>query len=185
MWPIDRSRSNTPPGQSLKIFNINNYLNLSLCVVSFAISAATAHAEGLYKWRDKNGIVTYSQTAPQGVDASAVETVHVTTLTPAQQRAALSLLRKDERTGNEYAKKLEQSWNRVDAKISAAIRDLHKAEAALKTGRAPQPGERLGNAGGGSRLTQGYFDRLHALEKNIDHARHTLDNAYQERNALR
>lgn len=185
MWLNDRSRFNTLPRQILKIFNKNNYLFLSVCAASFAASAVTAHAESLYKWRGKNGVVTYSQTAPQGVDASAVETVNVTTLTPAQQRAALTLLRKDERAGNEYARKLEQSWKHVDAKISVALRDLHKAEAALKTGRAPQPGERLGNAGGGSRLTQAYFDRLHALEKKIDQARLALDNAYQERNALR
>lgn len=185
MWPTDRSRFNTLQRQILKMSIKNNCLSIFICVASFAACAATAHAEGLYKWRDKNGVVTYSQTAPQGVDASAVETVNVTTLTPAQQRAALQLLRKDERTGNDYARKLEQSWNRVDAKISAALRDLHKAEAALKTGRAPQPGERLGNAGGGSRLTQAYFDRLRALENKIDYAKRALDNAYQERNALR
>lgn len=185
MWLTDRSRFNTPSRQILTIFIKNNCLLLSIFVASLAACAATAHAEGLYKWRDKNGVVTYSQTAPQGADAGAVETVNVNTLTPAQQRAALQLLHKDERTGNDYARKLEQSWNRVDAEISAALRDLHKAEAALKTGRAPQPGERLGNAGGGSRLTQAYFDRLHALEKKIDHAKLALDKAYQERNALR
>lgn len=185
MWLTNRSSFNTLPRQILKISIKNNYLSIFICVASFAACAATAHAEGLYKWRDKSGVVTYSQTAPQGVDASTVETVNVTTLTPAQQRAALQLLRKDERTANDYAKKLERSWNRVDAKISVALRDLHKAEAALKTGRAPQPGERLGNAGGGSRLTQAYFDRLQALEKKIDQAKLALDNAYQERNALR
>lgn len=185
MWPIDRSRFNKLPRQISEISIKNNYLLIFICAVSFAASAATARAEGLYKWRDKNGVVTYSQTAPQNVDAGAVETVNVNTLTPAQQRAALQLMRKDERTANDYAKKLERSWNRVDAKISTALRDLHKAEAALKTGRAPQPGERLGNAGGGSRLTQAYFDRLHALEKKIEQAKLALDNAYQERNALR
>lgn len=54
---------------------------------------------------------------------------------------------------------------------------LRKAEAALAAGKEPLPGERIGTAGGGSRLTEAYFARQKRLEATVEAARRELEAA--------
>ena len=54
---------------------------------------------------------------------------------------------------------------------------LHDAEVALAMGKEPQPNETQGTAGGGQRLTDGYWARQKRLETNVEQARRNLENA--------
>jgi hypothetical protein len=64
------------------------------------------------------------------------------------------------------------------------VRRLTDAERALSTGREPQPGERAGIAGGGSRLREEYFGRQRQLEVEVQAARTGLEAAYRARSEL-
>ncbi len=63
------------------------------------------------------------------------------------------------------------------AEVREAEQMLRAAEAAQAAGKEPLPGERLGNAGGGSRLTDEYWARQKALKAAVTDARKRLDAA--------
>lgn len=109
-------------------------------------------------------------------------------LSPEQRRAA-QLLRRQEKAESARVTRevssLEDQWRRVDREIVAAHSGFARAEQALQKGRTPLPGERRGNVGGGSRLTEGYFQRLRRLEMLVERAKERLDRAYAARNALK
>jgi hypothetical protein len=66
--------------------------------------------------------------------------------------------------------------------VRDAEQSLRAAEEAKRSGEEPLPGERLGTAGGGSRLSDEYFERQKQLEQNVETARRELNDA---RNAAR
>jgi len=69
----------------------------------------------------------------------------------------------------------------ADDPVRSAERELQKAKAALEAGREPKPGERVGTAGGASRLTDAYFERIKSLENAIAGAQKKLDDALAQR----
>lgn len=155
---------------------------LLMCIFPFA----AAEQETVYRSVEPDGTVTYSAWPP--TDARKVEPVRIDTLSPEQRRAVESL-REEEREENaavsERMVKRERRLTGADESVTRAIERLNAAELALKQGRAPLPAERIGTAGGRSRLTEAYFERLSQLEKAIEDARAKLRQAYAERNALR
>jgi hypothetical protein len=62
-------------------------------------------------------------------------------------------------------------------RVREAEEALRVAEEAKRNGDEPLPGERLGLAGGGSRLSEEYFQRQKQLEENVVNARSTLEQA--------
>lgn len=85
----------------------------------------------------------------------------------------------------DQARAMEAQWRRVDREIISADKALVRSEKALQQGRTPLPGERTGKVGGGSRLTEAYFQRVHGLEAAVEQAKQRLDLAYAARNALK
>jgi len=73
----------------------------------------------------------------------------------------------------------------ADDEVRAAERNLAAAKARLDAGREPLPGERMGLAGGGSRLNQSYWNRQRQLETVVSDAQAQLDRAVAGRNAAR
>ncbi len=61
-----------------------------------------------------------------------------------------------------------------EAKIRAAEDKVSRAEAALAAGREQREGDRIGTASGGSRLTEGYQERVKQLEQDVAKARAEL-----------
>ena len=72
----------------------------------------------------------------------------------------------------------------ADQTVNRALRSLSQAERAARDGRVPHAGERIGNAGGGSRLRSEYFDRQKHLEDAIQQARVRVDEAYRRRSQI-
>ena len=62
-----------------------------------------------------------------------------------------------------------------DAKLQAAEQKLRDAQAARAAGEEPLEGERIGTAGGGSRLSETYQERQRKLEAAVESARRELD----------
>jgi hypothetical protein len=78
-----------------------------------------------------------------------------------------------------------QTLDAAIAEISDAERELAVARRRLEAGREPLPGERIGTAKGGSRLSPDYERRLAELEREVAEAEARAKRAYEARNALR
>ena len=75
--------------------------------------------------------------------------------------------------------------DRAYDELLAAQIALQQAEAARELGVEPQPGERIGTVGGGSRLSDEYWERQKRLEADGELARRRLDEAIARWNAVR
>ncbi|MGH8640530.1 MAG: DUF4124 domain-containing protein [Burkholderiales bacterium] len=64
-----------------------------------------------------------------------------------------------------------------DSTVRTAEEALKKAEAAREAGKEPLPGERVGTAGGASRLTDDYWKRQKKLEEAVETARRNVGQA--------
>jgi len=144
---------------------------ISLLVLLLAASGAFAQA--MYKSTMPDGKVIYGEKPAPG--AQRVETVTVpppksgiTVVTPAEKTQVDQRIQ--QRSAAESAKQSE---------LDDARRQLQQAETALQSGKEPLPGERLGTAGGKSRLTDDYWERQKKLEQAVESARARLDKAEQ------
>jgi hypothetical protein len=162
-------------------------LMLALALWACLPAARPAQADELiYKSVEPNGETSYSWRPDP--DAVRTEPIEIKTLTPEQRRAMERSRSEDlkaERSADAYAARLQEQWTRVDNEIRDATEKLQAAEAKLRSGRTPLPGEREGMRGGGSRLTQAYFDRLRGLALKVERAKQRLDQSYAARNALK
>lgn len=75
--------------------------------------------------------------------------------------------------------------DRAYEEMLLARQGLDEAEARRERGVEPLPGERLGIAGGGSRLDEAYFERQKRLQQEVDEARERYREAIGRWNALR
>ncbi len=78
----------------------------------------------------------------------------------------------------EALKELEKSRGKREAagaKLQAAEEALRQAEAARAAGKEPFPGERVGTAGGASRLNDAYEARQKKLNDAVQNAQRNLD----------
>jgi hypothetical protein len=76
----------------------------------------------------------------------------------------------------------------LDEATSEVIRaemQLEDAKRQQEAGIEPLPGERTGNAAGGSRLNEAYFERQKLLAKYVGYAETMLKKAIEDRNKLR
>jgi len=143
-------------------------------------------ADVIYKSVGKDGVVTYSDTPISG--SVKTETIEVDTLSPEERRAALMMRANQKHLDQETLERMrakEEEWRKIDQEILRAQADLKDAEEALENGRAPLPGETKGTAGGFSRLSESYFQRLESMEQAVKDARDRLNEAYQAREQLR
>lgn len=62
-------------------------------------------------------------------------------------------------------------------KVQAAEQAVRNAEAARASGKEPLEGERIGTAGGSSRLSETYYDRQRKLEDAVEKAQRELEAA--------
>ena len=142
---------------------------LPVLVLASFFAASGAAAEELYKSIMPDGKVVYGEKPEPG--AKKVEKLPATppktgtrVLTPEEKKGI------DQRFKQRAAQ--EDTWRR---QLEAAYAQLKSAEAARETGKEPLPGERLGTATGGSRLTDEYWVRQKSLDAAVDAARKRVD----------
>ena len=120
-----------------------------------------------------DGRVIYGdKPAPGAKESRQVDTTQQNISTPGPTIAPTT----DTRSGNLDAanEQVRQAQQRLDA-----------AKAALQSGREPREGERIGIAGGGSRLNEDYDKRIKSLEDEVSAAQKGLDAALARRNSAR
>ena len=139
-------------------------------ILVVGLLAQSAAAQTLYKSISPDGRVTYSDKPPADAVKTEKKQLDTTKLgvTPPTQGEKSTLQQLE--SGRQVR---EFDQNRI-RNLEIA---LHDAETALSIGKEPQPNERLGTAGGGQRLTDGYWARQKTLEANVELARRNLENA--------
>jgi hypothetical protein len=146
-------------------------------------TAAAAHADTLsvYKWIDKDGVVSYSQTMPTEQGAHNVTTIRIDSLPLEQQRAASRMLAHLEKLSDAETDAREQRLAIADQRIDAALGRLQQAEHRLSEGSTPTGDDRIGTVGGHARLRDSYFERVSQLQADVGQAQQALSDAYAAR----
>ena len=148
----------------------------ALIATALAVAAGTsALGQGVYRYKDSQGNTVYTDKPPAGNDT--VQRLEIPPQ-PAQSPA---------RGQSDAEKKLLEAANRRSADLDRAASDvvaafnaLRAAEARRDAGVEPEEGDRSG------RFLRGqYYQRLQALERDVQAAQARLDEALARRNALR
>ncbi len=147
--------------------------------------AALADVTKVYEWREASGVLSFSQEPPppqtKGVTVREIDTE---TFTPAQRLAVRLRLSGLDAEQQADAKRFRDQVADADRTVSLALQRLSGAEQAVRSGRTPRAYERIGNAGGGTRLKASYFDRQKSVESSAESARAGVELAYRQRAEL-
>jgi hypothetical protein len=130
------------------------FLAASICLMATGFAGAQA----IKKFVTPDGRVIYSDVPIEGAR-------EVGRLDAARRRAEQA----------DSARERSQEAIERQEKIRQAERRLADAKSALENGKEPLPGERIGTAGGASRLTEAYFQRQAANERAVEKAQKDLD----------
>lgn len=158
---------------------------LTATVALCGVQTAMADETKVFEWRDANGVTSYSQNPPppktRGVTSLELDTK---SFTPAQRAAVRAHLARLDAAAQADSARYRAQVAAADQTVNRALRSLSQAERAARDGRTPHAGERVGNAGGGSRLRSEYFDRQKQLEDAIQEGRARVDEAYRLRSQI-
>jgi hypothetical protein len=137
-----------------------------------------AEAGFLYKSTMPDGKVIYGDAPMPGatkVDKTRPDTSKkgITAATPKETEALRRL--ESERASSAAAANSQQATPTYTAAgLEAKLREL---ELAREKAKEPLPGERIGTAGGASRLTDAYWERQKRLDQSLDSLRKDIDSA--------
>lgn len=152
---------------------------LRTTVAGLLLAAALPAPAEIYRWTDAAGRVHYGDRRAAPATLGEFRPDLADAAEPASPPAMESPSAVRERVRARLAA-LEQA----QAGIVEARKALERALAQRERGVEPLPGERLGMAGGGSRLAPAYFERQARLEEEVRRARAQLDAAHAARNEL-
>ena len=139
-----------------------------VCCLAAALLLQPAVAQTLYKSTMPDGRIVYGDKPAPG--AAKVEESKIDT---SSKGLGGSTPRETEALQN-----LEKSRGKREAtgaRLQAAEEALRQAEAARAAGTEPLPGERVGTAGGASRLNDAYYARQKKLNDAVENAQRNLD----------
>lgn len=142
----------------------------STLTVTLLLAATGTHAQTMYKSTMPDGRVVYGEKPVPGAK-------RVDAITPPAAKPGVTIVTPAEKAG--VAKGTADKRAAQERELDEARRQLQEAEAARETGKEPLPGERIGTAGGMSRLTDAYWERQKKLEQAVETARARLDKAEQ------
>src|SRR5712692_7550972 len=124
-----------------------------LVALVLALAPAFAAAETVYKYQRSDGSTVYSDVPLRG--AKLIGRFHLVPAPPPKAEPA-----RPERGAvtdpDESPRQRVQDLHAADAAVKAADQSLKEALERQQAGVEPQPGERLGNVGGRSRLAPNY-----------------------------
>jgi len=147
----------------------------SMVILASVITAALlqpAMAQTLYKSTLPDGRIVYGdKPAPDAVkvEESKLDTSSkgIGVTTPREPKTLREL---EKSRGKREA---------ADARLQAAEEALRQAEAARAAGKEPLEGERIGTAGGASRLNDAYYARQNKLNEDVQKAQRNVDQLRQ------
>ena len=140
------------------------------CILIAAMLLQPAAAQVLYKSTMPDGSIVYG-------DKPAPDAVKVDETRPDISKRGIGGTTPREK---EVLREMEKSRAQREAgqdRVQAAEQAVRNAEAARASGKEPLENERIGTAGGTSRLNESYYDRQRKLEEAVDSARRDLEAA--------
>lgn len=143
------------------------------------LTMTVSQAQEIKKYITPDGKTIYSdEPIPGAREAGSV--APPPPIDPEARDEAEAAAREEARRANESAAQRQQQ-SAGQASIEDAEQQLEGARKALAAGKDPLPGERRGTAGGGSRLTDAYFQRQRANEQAVKDAERMLEAARARR----
>ncbi len=149
--------------------------SVSIAVIALAFAAAALPAAGqtMQKYVTPDGKTVYSDRPIPG--ARLVDQIAPPPPVDPQAAAAAQARAKEEaQKANASATKRAEGGTTTQTQEDAAAA-LARAKEQLEKGKEPLPGERLGTASGGSRLTDAYWARQRANEQAVKNAEARLN----------
>lgn len=144
------------------------WLGVGLCLAS-----GLAGAQGVYKSVDAHGKVIFSDKPP--ADAKSVTPVEIKPgPSEADVREAVARERAIGQAASEVGKPRAGARQNRASSVADAKAELADAERSLDEAKQIGPGDRKGTAGGGSRLSEDYRQRVQAAEAAVEAARKGL-----------
>jgi hypothetical protein len=138
--------------------------------IAAALLLQPAVAQTLYKSTLPDGSVVYG-------DKPAPDAVKVEETRPDVSKGGIGgTTPREQEALKEFEKGRLQREGGQD-KVTAAEQALRNAEAARAAGKEPLASERIGTAGGASRITDDYYARQKKLDDAVEKARRELDQA--------
>lgn len=141
-----------------------------ICISLSLVLAVDAYAESkIYKYVDKNGVVSFSSKPPPGakeaapVDIPEGNIIHKRTDLTEQEK---EFQRKDKELGAKLDQRIKKQKERA-REIASAKQEVKKRKEELEKGKEPLPGERVGTVYGNSRLRPSYHQRVKRLEEQL------------------
>ncbi len=139
-----------------------------LLLVILASAAFQAAAQTAYRSVDEQGNVTFSDTPVSG--AAQEEKVRIDAPAPTAKDLQETRQREAELQKAAGQAGASRAASQVDREKTAS-QNVREAEKRLEDTRQVREGDRLGTAGGGSRLTPEYQERVREAEAEVDRAR--------------
>ena len=139
-------------------------------IVAAALLLQPAVAQTLYKSTMPDGSIVYG-------DKPAPDAVKVDETRPDIKKGGIGgTTPREQEALKEFEKGRLQREGGQD-KVTAAEQALRNAEAARAAGKEPLASERIGTAGGASRITDAYYERQKKLDADVERARRELGEA--------
>ena len=138
------------------------------CWLAAALLLQPAVAQTLYKSTMPDGRIVYG-------DKPAPDAVKVEETRPDIKKGGLGGTTAREQEALKELEKARLQREGGEDKVTAAEQALRNAEAARAAGKEPLASERIGTAGGGSRITDAYYERQKKLDADVEQARRELE----------
>ncbi len=138
------------------------------CLIVIALLVQSVPAQTLYKSIMPDGRVVYG-------DRAEPDAAKVTSSKPDTSKTGVQVLPPG---AERKVEKMQATRQRSEAsadKRRQAEEAVRKAEAAVANGKEPLPGERIGTAGGASRLNDSYWARQKKLQQDLVTARDNVN----------
>lgn len=139
-------------------------------LIAAALLLQPAVAQTLYKSTLPDGRIVYG-------DKPAPDAVKVEETRPDIKKGGIGGITAREKEALKELEKTRLQREGGQDKVRSAEEALRNAEAARAAGKEPLASERLGTAGGGSRITDAYYERQKKLDADVEQARRELDQA--------
>ena len=144
------------------------------CVLALVLAPIAWAQQPMFKSTMPDGKVIYADKPQPG--ATRIDKIE-----PPPSKTGMGGLTQEEKARAAKLTQERQQAETAAAKSQQSADDARKAlqaaEAAREKGREPLPGERLGLAGGGTRLTDDYHNRQKSLDAAVEAARKKLQAA--------
>lgn len=142
---------------------------LVVAALTFFATGVPAEVSQVYRWLDTDGRPVFSDAPPPKGTAHTVYRIRTADDARVESDAPST------QACDSGSPAQRASAHRDD--VAEARANLSRARERMDEGQEPLPGERLGNAGGGSRLVPDYFARQDALEAQVRQAEAQLGQA--------